>query len=136
MKRSWVMLTSLLILGAASLALAGPNEDVGAATQAWIDGMNSHDAEKWLPSMTPRRCCGERGLPRSVTPLPLFVTTSRFSRPFYRRTGLSSVSSGFGSTATLQSTPGPTRFPRIATVSRLPVQHGSALSIGIAPGVG
>jgi uncharacterized protein (TIGR02246 family) len=40
------MLTSLLILVATSLALAGPKEDVGAATQAWIDGMNSHDAER------------------------------------------------------------------------------------------
>ena len=40
------MLASLLILGAPSLALAGPKEDVGAATQAWIDGMNSHNAER------------------------------------------------------------------------------------------
>ena len=46
MKRISVMLTSLLILAAPSLALAGPKEDVGAATQAWIDGMNSHNAER------------------------------------------------------------------------------------------
>src|SRR5947209_16724277 len=46
MKRTLVMLTSLLALVGASLALAGPKEDVGAATQAWIDGMNSHNAER------------------------------------------------------------------------------------------
>jgi uncharacterized protein (TIGR02246 family) len=46
MKRTLVMLTSLLVLVGASLALAGPKEDVGAATQAWIDDMNSHNAER------------------------------------------------------------------------------------------
>jgi uncharacterized protein (TIGR02246 family) len=46
MKRTLVMLMSLLILAGPSLALAGPKEDVGAATQAWIDGMNSHNAER------------------------------------------------------------------------------------------
>ena len=46
MKRILVMLTSLLILVNPSLILAGPKEDVGAATQAWIDGMNSHNAER------------------------------------------------------------------------------------------
>jgi uncharacterized protein (TIGR02246 family) len=46
MKSTLVMLTSLLILVVPSLALAGPKEDVGAVTQAWIDGMNSHNAER------------------------------------------------------------------------------------------
>jgi uncharacterized protein (TIGR02246 family) len=46
MKRTSVMLTLLLILVAPALALAGPKEDIGAATQAWIDGMNSHVAER------------------------------------------------------------------------------------------
>jgi uncharacterized protein (TIGR02246 family) len=46
MKRIMMMLTSLLILVAPSLALAGPKEDVGAATQAWVDSMNSHNAER------------------------------------------------------------------------------------------
>jgi hypothetical protein len=46
------------------------------------------------------------------------------------------VSSGFGSTETLQSTPGPTPFLRIATGNRLRVRHGSALSTEIATGVG
>jgi uncharacterized protein (TIGR02246 family) len=46
MKKTWVMLTSLLILAAPSLALAEPKDDVGAATQAWIDGMNSHSPER------------------------------------------------------------------------------------------
>ena len=46
MKRTLVILMSLLILAAPSLTLAGPKDDVGAATQAWIDGMNSHNAER------------------------------------------------------------------------------------------
>ena len=46
MKRTLIMLMSLLILAAPSLSIAGPKEDVGAATQAWIDGMNSHNAER------------------------------------------------------------------------------------------
>ena len=46
MKRAMVLLTSLLILVAPWLALAGPKEDVGGATQAWVDGMNSHNAER------------------------------------------------------------------------------------------
>ena len=46
MKRTLAIPTPLLILVAASLASAGPKEDVGAATQAWIAGMNSHDAER------------------------------------------------------------------------------------------
>ena len=46
MKVTVVMLTSLVILLAPSLALAGPKEDVAAATQVWVDGMNSHNAER------------------------------------------------------------------------------------------
>ena len=46
MKRISILLTALLILGAPLLVLAGPREDVGAATQAWVDGMNSHNAEQ------------------------------------------------------------------------------------------
>lgn len=37
---------SLLILVTVPAALAGPAEDVRAATQAWVDGMNSHKAER------------------------------------------------------------------------------------------
>jgi len=46
MRKVLVVLTSFLILSGPSLGLAGPNEDVGAATQAWIDGMSSHNAER------------------------------------------------------------------------------------------
>ena len=41
-----MILTSLLIPGSPSLGLAGPKEDVVAATQAWIDAMTSHDIER------------------------------------------------------------------------------------------
>ena len=46
MNRTSIMLVSLLILVIPTLALAGPKEDVGAATQAWVDGMNSHNVER------------------------------------------------------------------------------------------
>ena len=45
---SWILalVTSLLILGFPSLTLAGPKEEVAGATQAWIDAMSSHNAER------------------------------------------------------------------------------------------
>lgn len=46
MNRIVALLTSLLILGCPSLTLAGPKEDVAAATQAWIDAMTSHEVER------------------------------------------------------------------------------------------
>jgi|SRR4029450_10856470 hypothetical protein len=46
MNRTSIMLMSLLILVIPTLVLAGPREDVGAATQAWVDGMNGHNAER------------------------------------------------------------------------------------------
>ncbi len=46
MNRTLVMLMSLLIFSAPSLAPAGPKEEVADATQAWIDAMNSHDAQR------------------------------------------------------------------------------------------
>jgi len=48
MNRIFGLVVSLLILVLPSLALAGPKEDVAAATQAWIDGMTSHDIERVL----------------------------------------------------------------------------------------
>jgi uncharacterized protein (TIGR02246 family) len=41
------LLASVLIaLGSSSSAVAGPKEDVAAATQAWIDAMNSRDTDR------------------------------------------------------------------------------------------
>src|ERR1700675_2864817 len=40
------LVASLLILGVPSLTLAGPKEEVAGATQAWIDAMSSHNAER------------------------------------------------------------------------------------------
>lgn len=40
------ILMSLMILSCARMALAGSSEDVAAATQAWIDAMNSRDPER------------------------------------------------------------------------------------------
>ncbi len=53
MNRILAVLTSLLILGSPSLAPAGPKEDVAAATQAWVDAMTSHDAERVLALYDP-----------------------------------------------------------------------------------
>jgi len=45
---NWIfaMFMSLLILGSPSLAPAGAKEDVAATTQAWIEAMTSHNAER------------------------------------------------------------------------------------------
>ena len=48
MNRIVGLVVSLLILGSASLTLADPKEDVGAATQAWADAMTSHDIDRVL----------------------------------------------------------------------------------------
>lgn len=46
MNRLVSLVVSLLLLGSPSVTLAGPKEDVAAATQAWIDAMTSHDVER------------------------------------------------------------------------------------------
>ncbi len=46
MKRTLALVTSLWLLGSPALALAGPKEDIAAATQAWADAMTSHDIER------------------------------------------------------------------------------------------
>ena len=46
MNRIFGLVVPLLILGTPSLTPAGPKEDVAAATQAWIDAMNSRDPER------------------------------------------------------------------------------------------
>ena len=46
MNRVLALLTSFLILGSPALTLAGPKEDVAAATEAWIAAMNSHEPER------------------------------------------------------------------------------------------
>ena len=48
MNRIGGLVVSLLILGSSSVTLAGPKEDVAAATQAWIGAMTSHDVERVL----------------------------------------------------------------------------------------
>jgi len=47
------LLTSVLMLGSSSPAPAGPKEDVAAATQAWIDAMNSRDTERVVALYAP-----------------------------------------------------------------------------------
>src|SRR5262249_57291227 len=53
MKPILALLTSLVILTSASLTVAGPHEDVAAATQAWIDAMNTHEPERVIALYDP-----------------------------------------------------------------------------------
>jgi uncharacterized protein (TIGR02246 family) len=46
MNRIVALLGALLLLGSPLMTVAGPKEDVAAATQAWIDAMNSHEPER------------------------------------------------------------------------------------------
>jgi uncharacterized protein (TIGR02246 family) len=46
MKMPLIFVTALVMLGLTPIVSAGPKEDVAAATQTWIDGMNSHNAER------------------------------------------------------------------------------------------
>jgi uncharacterized protein (TIGR02246 family) len=46
MRRTLILLSVLLVLACPSPTPAGPKEDVAAATQAWIDAVNSHDPER------------------------------------------------------------------------------------------
>lgn len=48
MSRVFGLVVLLLILGSGSLTLAGPKEDVAAATRAWADAMTSHDIDRVL----------------------------------------------------------------------------------------
>jgi uncharacterized protein (TIGR02246 family) len=48
MKRIPLLLTVLLMFGVPALALAGPKEEVAAATKAWAEAFNSRDPEKVL----------------------------------------------------------------------------------------
>src|SRR5439155_15363437 len=45
MKHILLLVTALVMLGVPALVPAGPKEEVAAATQTWIDAMNSHDPE-------------------------------------------------------------------------------------------
>ena len=46
MKHSVIVAIGVVVLAISPATFAGPKEDVAADTQAWIDGMNSHDAER------------------------------------------------------------------------------------------
>jgi hypothetical protein len=46
MKHLLLLVTALVVLGVAARVPAGPKEEVAAATQAWIEAMNSRDPER------------------------------------------------------------------------------------------
>src|SRR5215510_16544294 len=125
MKRLLITLALCLIPGSPALALAGPKEDVGAATQAWIDGMNSHNAERVVALYDAEAVLwGTRSATLRDTPamvgdyFKILQTVPSSSRSCW-------ASNGFVSTETRRLIPGRIRFPRIATVNRFPARHGS-----------
>src|SRR5450759_720750 len=67
------------------------------------------------------QCCGAPRLPRFVTTLLPFVTTSTYYAGCRRITRVSLVSNGFASMVTLPSTPGPT--PLLARLVTLPASQ-------------
>jgi uncharacterized protein (TIGR02246 family) len=46
MKKLFLLITAFVVLGVPALVQAGPKEEVAAATQSWVDAMNSHDGDK------------------------------------------------------------------------------------------
>jgi len=48
MSRVMHLVVWFLILGSPSFTMAGPKEDVAAATQAWADAMTGHDVDRVL----------------------------------------------------------------------------------------
>ncbi len=136
MNRMLAMLTSLLILGAPSLALPGPKEDVSAATQAWIDGMNSHNAERVVALYDPEAVLwGTRSSTLRDNPATVgdYFKILRTVPPTYNVVLGEQRIRVYGEIAINAGT---YTFPRIARANRSPVPHGSALSTGIVTGVG
>ena len=136
MNRIFGLVVSLLILGSPSLTLAGPKEDVAAATQAWINAMSSHDAERVVALYDSEAVLWGTRSP-TLRDNPATVRDYfNILAPFLHRTRLSLVSNVFASTVTLPSTPGRILFRRSATAKKSLVRRGSALSTGIAAGAG
>jgi hypothetical protein len=46
MFRTVALLTAVWVFACPLSVPAGPKEDVGVATQAWMDAMNSHDTDR------------------------------------------------------------------------------------------
>ena len=67
MGRTVILLSTLLVLACPSPALAGPKEDVAAATHAWIDAMNSRDTERVMVLYDPEAVLWATILPPSGT---------------------------------------------------------------------
>jgi uncharacterized protein (TIGR02246 family) len=54
MRQLFVLVAALALAAVSPVALADPAEDVAAATQAWVDGMNHHDAAAVLALYDPQ----------------------------------------------------------------------------------
>jgi len=131
-----VAVISLLVLGCPVITLAGPKEDVAAATQTWIAGMTAHDVERVVALYDSEAVLWAPSLPRFVTPLGRFASTSTYCTPCRHPTRLSWVNNVFASMVTSLSARGRTPFRRSATAKKSLVQRGSALSTGIAVDAG
>ena len=54
MRQLFVLVAALALAAVSPVALADPAEDVAAATQAWVDGMNHHDVAAVLALYDPQ----------------------------------------------------------------------------------
>jgi uncharacterized protein (TIGR02246 family) len=63
MRRTLILLLTLLVLACSSPVAAGPKEDVSAAIQAWIDAMNSRDTERVMVLYDPEAVLWGTGSP-------------------------------------------------------------------------
>jgi uncharacterized protein (TIGR02246 family) len=53
MRQLFALALACALAASCPVALAGPDEDVAASTQAWVDAMNGHDAEQVLALYDP-----------------------------------------------------------------------------------
>ena len=84
MSRILCLVMSLLFLATPAVTQATPKEDVAAATQAWIDAMTSHDAERVMSLDDSDAVLWVLGLLRCATIRQRFATTSKYCPRFHR----------------------------------------------------
>ena len=89
MRRTLILLSTLLVLACPFPVPAGPKEDVSAATQAWIDAMNSRDTERVMVLYDPEAVLWGTGSPtlrdNPSTIRDYFKTLPTFPPEFKRR---------------------------------------------------
>jgi hypothetical protein len=107
MRRTLILLSALLGFVCPSLASAGPKEDEAAATQVWIDAVNSHDPERVVVLFDPEAVLWGTSSPTirdSPSAIRDYFRTLPTFPPEYK---VAMGSNGCASTTTQPSTVGP-----------------------------